>query len=406
MARSTRRPALRGIVTRLFAALLGAAIALAIMIAMQAPFFGEAATIRVSLSSLAPATSIATPLDWPTVGSAALVIPSLGVLDAWHDEVVPIASLTKMMTAFVTLRRLPLAVGSEGPCVTVSDNDVYTYDEMKMSAQSSVPVFAGESVCELQLLQGLLVHSANNYALLLADMVAGSPVAFTALMNQTARSLGLAHTYYEEPTGYLNGSVSTALEQGELAARLMASALVRSIVILPSVDLPFAGVENTFTPYIGEDNVIGVKSGRTAAAGGCDVMAMTFLEGDQTRVLYSVVLGQQGGDLLGPAGDAALALAQSAVANETAQSYPGGTRFGTIGWGRDVTPFALAATHTLYWFAATQHLGAVIRMRRFTTPIRRHEVVGWLVVRGTSTHLFALTAQRAVSPPTVWQRLR
>ena len=59
--------------------------------------------------------------------------------------------------------------------------------------------------------------------------------------------------------------------------------------------LPFAGTEPSFTPDVGIDNVIGVKSGRTQAAGGCDVMAMTFHDGSTTHVAYAVVLGQHGG---------------------------------------------------------------------------------------------------------------
>src|ERR1019366_2573588 len=146
------------------------------------------------------------PLAWPAVGSAALDIPSFGVLEGYHDQSVPIASLTKMMTVYV------------------------------------------------------------------------------ALMNQEATTLGLSGTHYDDVTGFSPLSVSTALDQARLATLLMKSVLVRSIVIQPSVTLPVAGTVASFTPYVGIDNVIGVKSGRTAEAGGCDVMAMTFPEGSSTKV--------------------------------------------------------------------------------------------------------------------------
>jgi hypothetical protein len=155
------------------------------------------------------------------------------------------------------------------------------------------------ALCESDLLNGLLVHSASNYAVLLANMVAGSTTRSSQLMNQTAASLGLTGTTYVDVSGYDPGSVSTALDQARLAVLLMKSPLVRSIVDQPSVTLPDAGTVDSFTPYVGTDNVIGVKSGRTVAAGGCDVMAMTFKFGATTRTLYAVVLGQEGGDLLG-----------------------------------------------------------------------------------------------------------
>jgi len=51
--------------------------------------------------------------------------------------------------------------------------DVSTYDQLKLTDQSSVAVASGESICEGDLLNGLLVHSASNYAVLLANMVSG-----------------------------------------------------------------------------------------------------------------------------------------------------------------------------------------------------------------------------------------
>ena len=98
-------------------------------------------------------------------------------------------------------------------------------------------------------------------------------------MNEEAQTLGLTGTTYVDVTGLSSDDVSTPLDQARLAVLLMKSPLVRSIVDQTSVTLPFAGVEDSFTPDVGIDNVIGVKSGRTLAAGGCDVMAMTFQDG-------------------------------------------------------------------------------------------------------------------------------
>ena len=217
---------------------------------------------------------------------------------------------------------------------------------MNATGQSSVKVALDEVLCERDLLNGLLVNSANNYAVLLSVMVGGSMSNFVDLMNQTAAQLGLTHTHYEEPSGYKPGSVSTALEQGELAVDLMASPVAREIVDQTSVTLPVAGTVSTYTPFLGDDGVIGVKSGRTTQAGGCVVLAMQFERGTTPEVLYSVVLGQRGGDLLGPAGTAALALGDSARANEVDLVYAAGVPVATVGWGRDTTPVVLTRTHS------------------------------------------------------------
>ena len=404
--RKTPQRASRGLLTRLFSMMLGTMIAGVMIVAMQVPFLHERATSRLTLDAIKALPGSTPPIAWPLTGSAALIIPSLDVAQSWHNDVVPIASLAKMMTAYVTLKRLPLAQGATGPCLTISASDVAAYDEMKVTGQSAVAVATGESLCEIDLLGGLMVHSANNFALLLATLVSGNVPSFVVLMNQTAQRLGLTHTHYVEPSGYVDGSVSTALEQGELAVLLMKSPLIRSIVLMPSITLPVAGTVTSFTPFIGTDNVIGVKSGRTDAAGGCDVMAMTFKEGASTRVLYAVVLGQRGGNLLGPAGIAAFNLATSARANELDHYFVKGARFATLGWGSDRAAVGLRSGQHVWWWAGAKRLPLTLVMKRPSTSVRRGQLVGWLVVHGATTHRFALVAERTVSPPSLWQRLR
>jgi D-alanyl-D-alanine carboxypeptidase (penicillin-binding protein 5/6) len=380
-------------------------VAAALIVGLQLPLLHPLSTAKVNLVQLT-ATNVTTPLAWPQIGSAALDIPSLGVLESYNNKVVPIASLTKMMTAYVALKKRPLGIGETGPCLDVTSEDVTTYDEMSDLDESSVVVVEGEQLCESDLLNGLLVHSAGNYAVMLANMVAGSMTTFIADMNQDARTLGLRGTFYADVTGFSPDSVSTALDQAKLATLIMKSPLIRSIVLQPSVTLPVAGVVSSFTPFVGVDNVIGVKSGRTAEAGGCDVMAMTFQDGSATRVVYAVVLGQEGGDLLGPAGDAALALANSAVASRLHYTFEARRAIGELGWDGQHVAFGLTQRREVWWWPAQTNVRATVSLRRFTSTIHRGEVVGHLKVRGVSRHTFTLRALGNLSPPTLLQRLR
>jgi len=375
---------------------------------MQLPLMHHQSTATFTLAPIRARPGTVTPLVWPSVGSAALFIPSQGVAQGYHDQVVPIASLTKMMTAYVVLKKLPLAIGQTGPCVTVSDSDVATYEALSALDESSVYVVAGESLCEIDLLNGLLVHSASNYAVMLADLVAGGTEAFVGLMNQDAQQLGLDNTHYADVSGFDPDSVSTALDQAQLAYQLMKSPLVRSIVDQTSVTLPVAGTVDSFTPYVGQDNVIGVKSGRTSQAGGCDVMAMTFQLGTKTEVLYAVVLGQEGGDLLGPAGTAALALADSAVQSQLPHSYRflASKSLGTIGWGARRVTFGVRRSTTVLWPSVQHVLVVQVHLDRTTTTIRRGQRVGWIVVHGLKDRRLELVARASVSPLTLWQRIR
>jgi D-alanyl-D-alanine carboxypeptidase (penicillin-binding protein 5/6) len=402
--RSSRRPALRGIVTRFFSIALGAVIASALIVSLQLPLLHERPSIHLSLKSYNSFNYTPPPLAWPSQGGAALDVPALGITLARHDRVVPIASLTKMMTVYVVLKKFPLSIGQTGPCVIVTANDVLNYEADNSQHDSAVIVAVGEQLCEIDLLNGALVHSAANYADILGAMVSSTPEAFVALMNRTARSLGLRHTHYADDSGLSNESVSTALDQAKLATILMRSALVRSIVDQSVVDLPVAGYVNSFTPMVGVSNVVGVKSGRTAAAGGCDVMAVAYRLNGQRHLVYAVVLGQRGGDVLAEAGVAAFALATSAETSQVDVAFKKGAVLGTIGFGKNVVPFGLAQKSDVYWWDQHNNHPLHIRLRHLGSIIHRGEVVGWIEVHSIEKPV-ALVALRTVAAPTLWQRI-
>ena len=408
MARRIRR-AFRGVGLRLLGLAIGAVIALAGLVAMQLPLLHPTPVLRLSLAPL-PTSPTPAPPSWPTGGPAAIDIPSFGVLQSHHDAVVPIASVTKLMTAYLVLSHLPLGAGQTGPCVTVSPGELTTYYAMKDSDQSSIAVAAGEQLCENQLLEGMLVHSASNFAAILADMVDGTNTAFVADMNATAARLQLTGTHYVDVSGYDAGNVSTAIDQVRLAALLMTNPTFAFDVDQPFVTLPVAGTVGSYTPFVGTNDVIGVKSGRTQAAGGCDVLAWRATVNGQPTVVLAAVFDQRGGDLLGPAGAAALALAQSVFSNAQSVVLHAGTVLGSITWGDTTTDIVLGPVVPLQVAPSGTTMAAVSYRTNFL-PIRHAlsagSFVGTLAVTvGTQTDYFRLVTTKAVHPPTLWQRLR
>ena len=114
---------------------------------------------------------------------------------------VPIASLAKIMTAYVVLRDHPLPAGGSGPAITVTAADAAAYASDQRQGQSVVKVAAGEKLTERQALEAMLIPSGNNIASMLARWDAGSEGAFVAKMNARARSLGLRSTRYADASG-------------------------------------------------------------------------------------------------------------------------------------------------------------------------------------------------------------
>jgi D-alanyl-D-alanine carboxypeptidase (penicillin-binding protein 5/6) len=214
------------------------------------------------------------------------------------------------MTAYLVLRDHPLGMAEHGPTITLNAADVADTDRRRERGESVVPVVAGERLTELQALQALLLPSANNIAAVLARWDAGSEERFLARMNAAARSLGMRHTRYTDPSGYDDGTVSTAVDQGRIVLRAMRSSVFARIVATPSVWLPVAGTVQNTNRLLGHDGFVGVKTGSDSAAGGCLAFrAIRLVRGRGTRIT-GVVLGQPGDDRI----DAGLAAADAIVA--------------------------------------------------------------------------------------------
>jgi D-alanyl-D-alanine carboxypeptidase (penicillin-binding protein 5/6) len=246
---------------------------------------------------------------WPASGQAAVQIGESQIEVGPNQHAAPIASIAKVMTAYLVLRDHPLRLGQDGPAITLTDADVVDTERRRGRRESVVSIAAGEELTERQALQALLLPSANNIAAVLARWDAGSAERFVARMNVTARSLGMTHTLYTDPSGYDDATVSTAADQLRMVDRAMRLPVFASIVATSSATLPVAGTVHNTNTLLGRDGFVGVKTGSTAAAGGCFAFrAVRRIDGKRTTIT-GVVLGQPGYDLL----DAGLTAAASMV---------------------------------------------------------------------------------------------
>ncbi len=234
-------------------------------------------------------------LPWPTTGEADVAVAGIGTLgSSGGDQPEAIGSLAKIMTALLILKAHPLGAGASGPELTMTPLDVATYQADRADSDSVVAVAAGEQLSELQLLQALLLPSGDNIATVLADWDAGSQSAFVAEMNQMAAKLGLAHTHYADASGVSPATVSDAQDQTRLAELAMANTTFASIVALPQVTLPVAGLAYNVNGLVTHDGIVGVKTGWTPEAGGCYVFAATRVVAGRSVTIIGSVLGQGG----------------------------------------------------------------------------------------------------------------
>lgn len=235
---------------------------------------------------------------WPTTGQGAYQLGDSRAAASPDEQPVPIASVAKVMTALVVLKHLPLDATSDGPELLVTEDDVADTAQRISHDESVVAVRAGERLSERQALMALLLPSANNIAVMLARYVSGSVATFVYEMNTTAKSLGMTHTTYTDPSGFDPTTVSTAIDQLMLAQRAAKDTTLNSMVSTPSYPLPVAGTVHNTDTLLGKDGFIGMKTGSDDAAGGCFMFrSYRSLNGINTQ-LIGVVLGQHGHNLI------------------------------------------------------------------------------------------------------------
>ncbi|MFJ9559908.1 serine hydrolase [Streptomyces fuscichromogenes] len=230
-------------------------------------------------------------IPWPADGQAALDVQGIGTFgSSGEQKPVPIASVAKVMTAYIVLRDHPLKSGAAGPKIKI---DQAAQDQANAGQESTVDVTAGDSVTQREALESILIASANNVARLLARWDAGSEKAFVAKMNATAKKLGMTDTTYTDPSGLTNSTVSTAVDQVKLAKAAMSSEpSFREVAAMMSYD-DYKGVNHgNWNQLVGHNDVVGIKTGTTTSALGNLVFAAKKTVGGETRTIIGAVLRQ------------------------------------------------------------------------------------------------------------------
>jgi D-alanyl-D-alanine carboxypeptidase (penicillin-binding protein 5/6) len=347
-------------------------------------------------------------IAWPREGQAAVEVEGVGSFgSAGASTPVPIASVAKMMTAYLTLLEHPLAPGRQGFVVTITPAEVTEEGERVALGESTLSVRAGERLTERQALEALLLPSANNIAALLARYDAGGTAAFVARMNTTARALGMRATTYTDPSGFNDETVSTAADQLRLTRVAMRIPTFAAIVAEPSAALPGVGRVANYDGLVGTDGYVGVKTGSDRAAGGCLVFAKRVTTGGRRLTVLGVVLGQREGALIESALVSAQRLGDSAAASLRVEAaLPAGTRVLSASSvdGRTTTAVTAGTLRELGWGGL--ELPVHVLTRPAMTHLRAGETMARVAVPGASAGAISAVSARAVAGPSLGWRLR
>jgi D-alanyl-D-alanine carboxypeptidase (penicillin-binding protein 5/6) len=232
-------------------------------------------------------------LDFPGYGASAIgAVDFTGVLaTSGTDKALPMASITKIVTALVTLEKHPLGVDEAGASVTMTDADVgYHTAYLRVNGQVA-PVHAGEVYTERELLDLALIESANNYATSLAVWAFGSESAYVTAANDWVEAHNLPSLVIVDSTGLNPGNRATATDLIELGRIALADPLVRAIVGTEKVTIHDIGLVENSNELLGHHGVTGIKTGTLDDYGANLLFSGDYLVGSTTVTVIGVVLG-------------------------------------------------------------------------------------------------------------------
>jgi D-alanyl-D-alanine carboxypeptidase (penicillin-binding protein 5/6) len=364
-------------------------------------------TLASSDSAVVPPATLA----WPSSGQSAVGVLGTSILTTHNAQTpVPTASCAKLITALMILRTKPLQLNQPGPDITLNANDLDIYKAYVAEQGSVVPVQLGEQLSEYQMLEAMLLPSANNIADSLAIWAYGSLPAYSAAANTYIQSLDLTQTHVgSDASGFLPTTTSTAQDLVHLGEIVMKNPILSQIVGQKMVaGIPLAPNLKNVNWLLGTDNIIGVKTGNTTQAGGVFIGAAKATVNNQVA---TVITAEMGSPTLQLAMNQSLPLIASSQTNFSSLTLASA--------GQVVGSYYLPWTHSSVQAVTNQPLiasawkGSTLdnnsaNLASLSYPASAGQVVGSLsntsggLVNSTSV---TISLSSPITPPPVWWRL-
>ena len=198
------------------------------------------------------------------------------------DLTLPPASITKMMTAYLAFTEL-------------NENNISLSEDILVSKKawktggSKMFIEVGKKIKLKDILQGVITVSGNDASVALAEHISGDENTFSIYMNQMAKNIGLTNTNYTNATGLPNDSLYTTSEDIALLSRSLISNFPDLYKLYTTKSFEFNDIKQYSRNKLLfiDDNVDGIKTGFTKAAGYC--LASSAKRGN--RRLIAVVMG-------------------------------------------------------------------------------------------------------------------
>lgn len=235
----------------------------------------------------------ASQLDWPNKGQSAVGFVNSDYVDSnGTQKPAPIASVAKVITALVVLEKKPLKLGEQGPTITLTASDEQLYHNYKANDGSIVPSANGEKITQYQMLQAMMLPSANNMSDSLAIWAFGSIDNYIKEANSYVKRNGMTNTKIGGDASGLNpATVSTAEDLIKLGKLTMKNPVMASIVSQQTATgIPLTTTVKNVNILLGNSNIVGIKTGNTDEAGGAFLSASIIAPNQKPVTIITAVL--------------------------------------------------------------------------------------------------------------------
>lgn len=351
-----------------------------------------------------PVAAAPQPLALPGFGSYAVGAVGFDGLLVAGDEAasVPIASITKVVTALVLLEAHPIAPGEGGPEIVYTDEDVDIYWDMVAQNGSVAPVVPGAMLTLRESLEAMLLPSGNNYAISLANWGFGSVDALVERANAWLVEHGLVNTRVVDTSGLSLDNVSTAADLVRLGGIALAEPVLAEIVATPSVDIPELGALKNSNKLLGTHGVDGIKTGTTDDAANL-LFSADVPVGSTSVTIVGVLLGGRTHAVL----NEAIAALLDSIAPGFHEVAPleGGQALAEYAtpWGDTARARTTGGASVVVWNDTP--VDVEVHAEPVTLASRGAEVGSAVVRAGTQEITVPLVLDATLDDPGVWWRL-
>lgn len=321
----------------------------------------------------------------------------------------PIASITKLFTVLVGQEAAPLTADDDGFTYAWTAADRQRQSELVALSGIAFPVPVGSEFTQRQMLELILLPSANDFAQAYAYAIFGDNDGFVAAVNDWTARHGLTSVTVVEPSGMDSRNQASPADLVRVARQVLADPVLSAITRTQSAEIPGIGEVTSTNPLLGTDpGVVGLKTGRLFDSGFNLVAAQTARVGERELVKIAVTLGRP--TAAERAGSSRDLLARLEATQQTVDVLAAGETAGTLlTWAGETVPVVTEASSTVVLVPGERAVRA-LEVAAVTAPDGGVAPAGtrvgeWIVDAPTGGQRVGVVTTADIAEPDLWWRL-